>query len=107
MTHPQITARDSRGVVVTIIADNYFGYCKKETKTQLGYASNAENGTPSIAAQNSSCCSTPNAFVLRWDNRVYSFYALPLHNSECKFFQLQVVLRVILQVEGDMPPELF
>ena len=40
MTHTQITARDSRGVVVTIIADNYFGYCKKETKTQLGYASN-------------------------------------------------------------------
>ena len=40
MTHTQITARDSRGVVVTIIADNYFGYCKKETKTQLGYAAN-------------------------------------------------------------------
>ena len=40
MTHTQITARDSRGVVVTIIADNYFGYCKKEAKTQLGYASN-------------------------------------------------------------------
>ena len=36
----QITARDARGVVVTIIADNYFGYCKKETKTQLGYAAN-------------------------------------------------------------------
>jgi len=36
----KITARDARGVVVTVIADNYFGYCKKETKTQLGYASN-------------------------------------------------------------------
>lgn len=36
----KITARDSRGVVVTIIADNYFGYCKKEVKTQLGYAAN-------------------------------------------------------------------
>ncbi len=33
-------ARDARGVVVTIIADNYFGYCKKETKTQLGMAAN-------------------------------------------------------------------
>ncbi len=36
----KLTARDSRGVVVTIIADNYFGYCKKEVKTQLSYAAN-------------------------------------------------------------------
>ncbi len=33
-------ARDARGVVVTIIADNYFGYCKKEVKTQISYAAN-------------------------------------------------------------------
>ena len=33
-------ARDERGVVVTIIADNYFGYCKKEVKTQIGYSAN-------------------------------------------------------------------
>jgi hypothetical protein len=26
----KITARDERGVVVTLIADNYYGYCKKE-----------------------------------------------------------------------------
>jgi len=36
----KITARDESGVVVTLIADNYFGYCKKEVKTQLGYAAN-------------------------------------------------------------------
>ena len=36
----QVVARDARGVVVTIIADNYFGYCKKEVKTQLGMAAN-------------------------------------------------------------------
>lgn len=36
----KITARDKRGVVVTIIADNYFGYCKKEVKTQISYACN-------------------------------------------------------------------
>ncbi len=36
----KITARDERGVIVTIIADNYFGYCKKEVKTQLSYAAN-------------------------------------------------------------------
>lgn len=36
----KITARDQRGVIVTIIADNYFGYCKKEVKTQISYAAN-------------------------------------------------------------------
>lgn len=36
----KITCRDARGVIVTIIADNYFGYCKKEVKTQLSYAAN-------------------------------------------------------------------
>ncbi|MCE5182829.1 MAG: hypothetical protein LLG15_13650 [Betaproteobacteria bacterium] len=36
----KITARDERGIIVTIVADNYFGYCKKEVKTQISYAAN-------------------------------------------------------------------
>ncbi|MDP2783076.1 MAG: hypothetical protein Q8O38_00590 [Sulfurimicrobium sp.] len=36
----KITARDTRGVIVTILADNYYGYCKKEVKTQISYAAN-------------------------------------------------------------------
>ncbi len=36
----KITARDKTGVIVTIISDNYFGYCKKEVKTQLSYSAN-------------------------------------------------------------------
>lgn len=36
----KITCRDHNGVVVTIIADNYFGYSKKEIKTQLSFAAN-------------------------------------------------------------------
>lgn len=36
----KLCARDENGVVVTLIADNYFGYCKKEVKTQIGYAAN-------------------------------------------------------------------
>ena len=36
----KITARDETGVIVTILADNYFGYCKKEVKTQISYAAN-------------------------------------------------------------------
>ena len=36
----KICARDERGVIVTLIADNYFGYCKKEVKTQISYSAN-------------------------------------------------------------------
>lgn len=36
----KVTLRNQEGVVVTLIADNYFGYCKKEVKTQLSYAAN-------------------------------------------------------------------
>lgn len=36
----KLTARDESGVIVTLLADNYFGYCKKEVKTQIGYAAN-------------------------------------------------------------------
>jgi phosphoenolpyruvate carboxykinase (diphosphate) len=36
----KISCRNSDGVVITIIADNYFGYSKKEVKTQISYAAN-------------------------------------------------------------------
>jgi len=36
----KVTCRDDRGVVVTLIADNYYGYSKKEVKTQIGYSAN-------------------------------------------------------------------
>ena len=36
----KITSRGPQGVMVTILADNYFGYCKKEVKTQIGYSAN-------------------------------------------------------------------
>ncbi len=36
----KVTCRDDRGVVITLIADNYYGYSKKEVKTQIGYSAN-------------------------------------------------------------------
>ncbi|MGL1901581.1 MAG: hypothetical protein OCC49_05565 [Fibrobacterales bacterium] len=36
----KICFRDENGVMITIIADNYFGYTKKEVKTQISYATN-------------------------------------------------------------------
>ncbi len=40
----KVTARDERGVMVTVIADNYFGYCKKEVKTQISMSANLFGG---------------------------------------------------------------
>jgi len=40
----KIVCRDMRGVIVTIIADNYFGYSKKEVKSQISYAANLYGG---------------------------------------------------------------
>ena len=36
----KIVARDAAGVIVTIISDNYFGYCKKEVKSYISYSAN-------------------------------------------------------------------
>lgn len=40
----KVTCRTAEGVIVTIIADNYYGYCKKEVKTQISYAANLMGG---------------------------------------------------------------
>ncbi len=36
----KITCRNANGVIITLISDNYFGYCKKEVKTQISYSAN-------------------------------------------------------------------
>jgi hypothetical protein len=36
----KLTMRTDEGVIVTVIADNYFGYSKKEVKTFISYAAN-------------------------------------------------------------------
>ena len=36
----KVCTRDANGVIVTLIADNYYGYCKKEVKTQISYSAN-------------------------------------------------------------------
>ena len=40
----KVVCRDMNGVVVTIIADNYFGYSKKEIKSQISYSANLFGG---------------------------------------------------------------
>lgn len=36
----KIALRSKAGVMVTIISDNYFGYCKKDVKTQISFSAN-------------------------------------------------------------------
>ncbi|MGA3006978.1 MAG: hypothetical protein ABSE59_03705 [Opitutaceae bacterium] len=36
----KVCSRDAGGTIVTVIADNYYGYCKKEVKTQISYSAN-------------------------------------------------------------------
>jgi phosphoenolpyruvate carboxykinase (diphosphate) len=36
----KLACRDSRGIMLTIIGDNYYGYCKKEVKTQISFSAN-------------------------------------------------------------------
>ncbi len=36
----KVACRDASGVCVTLIADSYYGYCKKEVKTQISFAAN-------------------------------------------------------------------
>ncbi|MGA2135915.1 MAG: hypothetical protein ABSH50_26795 [Bryobacteraceae bacterium] len=36
----KLVCRDRHGVIVTLIADNYYGYCKKEVKSQISFAAN-------------------------------------------------------------------
>lgn len=40
----KLVCRDKRGIIVTIIADNYFGYSKKEIKSQISYSANLFGG---------------------------------------------------------------
>ena len=40
----KLTARSAAGVIITFISDNYFGYCKKEIKTQISFAANLLGG---------------------------------------------------------------
>lgn len=41
----KLSIRNAQGTIVTIIADNYFGYSKKEVKSMLSYAANLFGNT--------------------------------------------------------------
>ena len=71
----KLTCRDASGVIVTLIADNYYGYCKKEVKTQLSYAANLhgnleeEHAGGALAFPRYNLGMRFNASEYRWNDR--------------------------------------
>ena len=74
----KLTCRDEDGVIVTLIADNYFGYCKKEVKTQLSYATNLagnleeEHAGGAVAFASFNLGEEFNANSRRYNNRTFA-----------------------------------
>ncbi|HAP08559.1 MAG TPA: hypothetical protein DCR20_12095 [Planctomycetaceae bacterium] len=74
----KLTCRDEEGVIVTLIADNYYGYCKKEVKTQLSYASNLaglveeEHAGGAMAFASFNLGEEFNADSKRYNNRTFA-----------------------------------
>jgi hypothetical protein len=73
----KLTCRTAEGVIVTLIADNYFGYCKKEVKTQISYAANLygnveeEHAGGAIAFPSFNLGNKFNADSRRYNNRTF------------------------------------
>jgi len=74
----KLTCRSDAGVIVTLIADNYFGYCKKEVKTQISYATNLygnveeEHAGGAIAFASFNLGDDFNADSRRYNNRTFA-----------------------------------
>jgi phosphoenolpyruvate carboxykinase (diphosphate) len=69
----KITCRDASGVIVTLIADNYFGYCKKEVKTQISYAANLMGNAEEEHAGGTLAFVSHNlGEEFQWDSRRYN-----------------------------------
>lgn len=69
----KVTCRTSEGVIVTLIADNYFGYCKKEVKTQISYAANLLGNVEEEHAGGTLAFTTHNlGEEFQWNSRRYN-----------------------------------
>ena len=69
----KLTCRDSTGVIVTLIADNYYGYCKKEVKTQISYAANLLGNVEEEHAGGTLAFVSHNlGEEFQWDSRRYN-----------------------------------
>jgi hypothetical protein len=82
----KLTCRTDEGVIVTLIADNYFGYCKKEVKTQISYATNLagkseeEHAGGAIAFASFNLGEEFSADSRRYNNRTFVDVAADYHS---------------------------
>ncbi len=81
----KVTCRDERGVMVTILADNYYGYCKKEVKTQISYAANLFGG----------CEEEHSGGAVAYPTYVLGRYFCPAQSLELKRTTFEEALRLL------------
>ncbi|MFV0407462.1 MAG: hypothetical protein ACK5LN_11710, partial [Propioniciclava sp.] len=72
----KLCLRDARGVIATVIADNYFGYCKKEVKTQISYSANLLGNAEEEHAGGAICFPAYNLGTEWTDNRTPAGYTV-------------------------------
>lgn len=70
----KLCIRDDRGVIATVIADNYFGYCKKEVKTQISYSANLLGNAEEEHAGGALCFPAYNLGTIWTDDRTPADY---------------------------------
>lgn len=84
----KLTCRDEEGVIVTLIADNYYGYCKKEVKTQLSYAANlagqVEEEHAGSAMASFNLGEEFNADSKRYNNRTFALFWTMRRSRTCR-----------------------
>lgn len=81
----KITLRDELGIMVTILADNYFGYCKKEVKTQIGLSANVCGLAEEEHAGGALAFKTSNLGEKFKANPRYMQILVPSHSVENKY----------------------
>ncbi|WP_232548814.1 hypothetical protein [Propioniciclava soli] len=72
----KLCIRDERGVIATVIADNYFGYCKKEVKTQISYSANLLGAAEEEHAGGALCFPAYNLGTTWTDDRTPEDYTV-------------------------------
>lgn len=72
----KLCLRDGRGVIATVIADNYFGYCKKEVKTQISYSANLLGAAEEEHAGGAICFPAYNLGRVWTDDRTPADYTV-------------------------------
>ena len=80
----KLVCRNMQGVIVTLIADNYFGYSKKEIKSQISYSANLFGG----------CEEEHSGGALAFPRAILGEIYLPQGNYDDQFYSFDKVCQL-------------